>query len=201
MTRSVIPDRGQKPASPESICGRPPGLQEIERGATWIACDHMSGLLSRSHMTAAKMGSATRTPNIQAMSGAIGSRGLSRVLGSIDHTICSVSSKLPGLSSRTMLALPLNSSSCVHVSTPIRIISFMDGSPCLRSSRPTLWHFDAGFWHTDAAGRGPSTPTPVSARRKLGPGSPSPDMRSGSDVRDDSSFIRSRSAQPVGNSP
>jgi len=31
-----------------------------------IACDHMSGLLSRSHMTAAKMGSATRVPNRKA---------------------------------------------------------------------------------------------------------------------------------------
>src|SRR6266851_8586745 len=51
-----------------------------------IACDHMSGLLSRSHMTAAKMGSATRGPNNQTASFANGSHGLSRVLGSIDHT-------------------------------------------------------------------------------------------------------------------
>ena len=60
-----------------------------------IACDHMSGLLSRSHMTAAKMVSATRVPNSPAVSDATGSRGVSRVLGSIDHTNCSVSSKLP----------------------------------------------------------------------------------------------------------
>src|SRR5436190_15882561 len=61
-----------------------------------IACDHMSGLLSRSHMTAAKMGSATRVPNSAATLSiqATGSRGVSRVLGSIDHAICLVSSKL-----------------------------------------------------------------------------------------------------------
>ena len=51
-----------------------------------IACDHMSGLLSRPHMTAAKMGSATRGPNITAACFADGSHGFPRVLGSIDHT-------------------------------------------------------------------------------------------------------------------
>lgn len=51
-----------------------------------IGCDHMSGLLSRSHMTAAKMGSATRGPNIAAACFADGSHGFPRVLGSIDHT-------------------------------------------------------------------------------------------------------------------
>ena len=55
----------------------------------------MYGLLSRSHVTAAKMGFATRGPNIRAMSGtADGSLGVARVVRSIDHTICSVSSKL-----------------------------------------------------------------------------------------------------------
>src|SRR5882724_13720096 len=62
-----------------------PWLQEFVR-VNPIACDHMSGLLSRSHMTAAKMGSATRGPNSQTASFANGSHGLSRVLGSIDHT-------------------------------------------------------------------------------------------------------------------
>jgi len=36
-----------------------PGLQEVVQRVNRIACDHMSGLLSRSHMTAAKMVSAT----------------------------------------------------------------------------------------------------------------------------------------------
>ena len=36
-----------------------PGLQEVVQRADRIACDHMSGLLLRSHMTAAKMGFAT----------------------------------------------------------------------------------------------------------------------------------------------
>ena len=36
-----------------------PGPQEVVQGADRIACDHMSGLLMRSHMTAAKMGFAT----------------------------------------------------------------------------------------------------------------------------------------------
>src|SRR5947208_10987887 len=44
------------------ICGRPPACKRL-RGVNRIACDHMSGLLSRSHMTAAKMVSATRVPN------------------------------------------------------------------------------------------------------------------------------------------
>jgi hypothetical protein len=36
-----------------------PGPQEVVQRADRIACDHMSGLLMRSHMTAAKMGFAT----------------------------------------------------------------------------------------------------------------------------------------------
>jgi hypothetical protein len=36
-----------------------PRLQEVQQRADRIACDHMSGLLSRPHMTAAKMGFAT----------------------------------------------------------------------------------------------------------------------------------------------
>jgi len=56
----------------------------------------MSGLMSRSHMTAAKMGSATRGPNtIMTFNNlASGAHGLARVLGSIDHAIYSFSSKL-----------------------------------------------------------------------------------------------------------
>jgi len=41
------------------ICGRPPACKSFGSSADQIACDHMSGLLSRSHMTAAKMGFAT----------------------------------------------------------------------------------------------------------------------------------------------
>jgi len=59
-----------------------------------IACDHMSGLLSRSHMTAAKMGSATRGPNNQTASFANGSHGLSRVL---DRSITLIYSSKLGL--------------------------------------------------------------------------------------------------------
>src|SRR2546430_16858241 len=78
----------------EPICGRPPACKSFA-AADRIACDHMSGLLMRSHITAAKMGFATRGPNIIAMScTADGFLGVSRVLRSIDHTICSVSSKL-----------------------------------------------------------------------------------------------------------
>ena len=63
-----------------------PRLQEVVQRVKRIACDHMSGLLSRSHMTAAKMGSATRVPNIVAVSEIRWvPRSVSR-LGSIDHT-------------------------------------------------------------------------------------------------------------------
>jgi len=73
-----------------------PGLQDLAQRTDRSDCDHMSGLLSRSHMTAAKMGSATRVPNRKATfeEEATGTLGVSRVLGSIDHAICSVSSKL-----------------------------------------------------------------------------------------------------------
>src|SRR5262245_41746570 len=81
---------------PVPICGRPPACKRVAV-VHRIACDHMSGLLSRSHMTAAKMVSATRVPNRAAAWDATGYRGVSRVLGSIDHTDCSVSSKLPAL--------------------------------------------------------------------------------------------------------
>src|SRR5216683_6400371 len=63
-----------------------PRLARVAAAADRIACDHMSGLLSRSHTTAAKMGSTTRGPNNQTASFANGSHGLPRVLGSIDHT-------------------------------------------------------------------------------------------------------------------
>src|SRR5271156_2353055 len=42
-----------------------PGLQDLAQRTDRSDCDHMSGL-SRSHMTAAKMGSATRVPNRKA---------------------------------------------------------------------------------------------------------------------------------------
>src|SRR5262249_48695755 len=45
-----------------------PRPARVGRSVNRIACDHMSGLLSRSHMTAAKLVSATRGPNITAMS-------------------------------------------------------------------------------------------------------------------------------------
>jgi hypothetical protein len=78
-----------------------PRLARLGARADRIACGHMSGLLSRSHVTAAKMGSATRDPNIAAaLQAAHGFRGESRVLGSIDHAICSGSSKLSGVSTQ-----------------------------------------------------------------------------------------------------
>ena len=53
-----------------------PGSQDWVQRADRIACGHMSGLLSRSHVTAAKMGSATRDPNIAAaLQAAHGFRG------------------------------------------------------------------------------------------------------------------------------
>ena len=97
--------------APVPICGRPPACKRsavVQR----IACDHMSGLLSRSHMTAAKMVSATRGPNRVAVSDATGYRGVSRVLGSIDHTNCSVSSKLPAFPS-IVLALQIEPESAL----------------------------------------------------------------------------------------
>ena len=87
------------------------GWQTCDR----IACDHMSGLMSRSHMTAAKMVSATRGPNIAAISDTNGSRGVSRVLGSIDHTICSVSSKLPAFAGERYFSSPANSLGGCHI--------------------------------------------------------------------------------------
>jgi len=57
-----------------------PGPQEVEQRADRIACDHMSGLLMRSHMTAAKMGFATWVPNSMAVSKiATGLPGVSHV--------------------------------------------------------------------------------------------------------------------------
>src|SRR6266581_6310964 len=56
----------------------------------------MSGLLRQSHMTAGQDG--VRDASSKQCSGferATGSHGVSRVLGSIDHAICSFSSKLP----------------------------------------------------------------------------------------------------------
>ena len=84
-------ERGEAEQSddPGPICGRPPACKRSSRRDR-IACDHMYGLLSRSHMTAAKMGSATRAPNRNAtLKGqATGSHGLSRVGDRNDHAIC-----------------------------------------------------------------------------------------------------------------
>jgi drug/metabolite transporter (DMT)-like permease len=58
-----------------------------------IVCGHMSGLLLRSHLTAAKMASATRVPNKLAACHCRGAMRSFACLGSIDHTICSCSCK------------------------------------------------------------------------------------------------------------
>ena len=61
ISYAVIPGRrSEAEENPESICGRPPARKVGAERRGPIACDHMSGLLSRSHMTAAKMVSATR---------------------------------------------------------------------------------------------------------------------------------------------
>jgi hypothetical protein len=84
-----------------------PSLARPVSGVRRIACDHMSGLLSRPHTTAAKMVSATPGPNSVATSQATGSRGVSGVLGSIDHTNCLVSSKLPAFPAGRWLGPPV----------------------------------------------------------------------------------------------
>ena len=68
VTRTVIPGpaKGRRP-EPGIHMWTAPGLQELVQRADRSDCDHMSGLLSRSHRTAAKMGSATRVPNIIAV--------------------------------------------------------------------------------------------------------------------------------------
>src|SRR5436190_19394471 len=53
-----------------------PCWQEAGCGCDRSDCGHMSGLLMRSHMTAAKMGSTARVPNIAAVSGTNGSHGV-----------------------------------------------------------------------------------------------------------------------------
>jgi hypothetical protein len=58
-----------------------------------IVCGHMSGLLLRSHLTAAKMASATRVPNKLAACHCRGTMRSFACLGSIDHAICSCSCK------------------------------------------------------------------------------------------------------------
>jgi hypothetical protein len=105
-----------------------------------IACDHMSGLLSRSHMTAAKMGSATRGPNSAAAWQATGFRGVSRVLGSIDHTNCSVFQQASGLPGRA-------------IARPAGEETMAMGSSALR--RQSQWR--VGIWK----------PSPRSHRRSL----------------------------------
>ena len=71
LSDALVPRRG---ATGGPICGRPPCPQEF-CCVNPIACDHMSGLLSRSHMTAAKMGSATRGPNSTAACSPLGPSG------------------------------------------------------------------------------------------------------------------------------
>jgi hypothetical protein len=74
------------------ICGRPPackGWQCADRSD----CDHMYGLVTRSRMTAAKMGSATRVPNSNATTRS--PLGPSECLASwdrSDRTICFLAS-------------------------------------------------------------------------------------------------------------
>lgn len=59
-----------------------PLLTRAEKKNDQIACAHMSGLMSRSHMTAAKMVSATRVPNTISTFdvSASGALGVARVL-------------------------------------------------------------------------------------------------------------------------
>ena len=66
----------------ESHMWTAPCLQGSAQSTGRSDCDHMSGLLSRSHMTAAKMGSATRVPNRKATFLRVGhwdSRSVSRL--------------------------------------------------------------------------------------------------------------------------
>src|SRR5260370_22498969 len=71
-----------------------PDLQESWQRADRIACDHMSGLLMAVHMTACQDGfrdaGSEHTRDVEHRRVP---RSVAR-LGSIDHTICSVSSKL-----------------------------------------------------------------------------------------------------------
>ena len=80
--------RGEAEAQRRSRARNPyvdgPHLQELCSVQTRIACDHMYGLLSRSHRTAAKMGSAAEVPNISAVLDTDGFHGVSPAFGSID---------------------------------------------------------------------------------------------------------------------
>ena len=71
-----------------------PLLARVRQRADRIACDHMSGLLMAVHMTACQDGfrdeSSKQSRDVKHR---WVPRSVSR-LGSIDHTICSVSSKL-----------------------------------------------------------------------------------------------------------
>jgi len=84
-----------------------PGLQDLAQRTDRSDCDHMSGLLSRSHMTAAKMGSATRVPNRKATfeEGHWDSRSVSR-LGIESITPSAPSRASFGLNSRAPVRLP-----------------------------------------------------------------------------------------------
>src|SRR6266851_2822271 len=85
-----------------------PGLQDLAQRTDRSDCDHMSGLLSRSHMTAAKMGAATRVPNRKATfaEGHWDSRSVSR-LGIESITPSAPSRASFGLNSRAPVRLPV----------------------------------------------------------------------------------------------
>ena len=72
--RAVVP--AKRSAEPGPICGRPPTRKRRNCFSDRSDCGHMSGLLMRSHMTAAKMGSTARAPNIRAVSCTVGSHGV-----------------------------------------------------------------------------------------------------------------------------
>jgi hypothetical protein len=73
---------------PDPICGRPPPHKGLSTGFDLIACVHMSGLLSRSHMNAGQDGFRdASSKHAGDLCGQWGPRSISR-LGSIDHTIC-----------------------------------------------------------------------------------------------------------------
>ena len=129
-----------KPVPAKAGSGNPyvdgPLLARVNAACERSDCDHMSGLLSRSHMTAAKMGFATRGPNIIAMSGTDGFPGVSRVLRSIDHTICSVSSKLRP-QREAMIARALNGVFRVKINEGSWRASFGLVAGTIASFRPT----------------------------------------------------------------
>jgi len=55
MSAERAPYTGVIPAKAGTNMWTAPCLQDLDSGVRRIACDHISGLLSRPHMTAAKM--------------------------------------------------------------------------------------------------------------------------------------------------